>query len=107
VTIPKGYRLVVEYVCADMNATAPTGGETSTTNGAQPQVLLYAPASDYPNGYILDPQQSATYYPHFYGSWPVAIYTDSLEVGIAPIGEDLTFLNASVAISGHLVFVGK
>jgi hypothetical protein len=100
VTIPKGYRLVIDYVNAQGDVTPP---------GVQPEIVLYVPASNSLPQYYLYPQQSAAVPDHFSGSWPVTIYADSLKVGTAycsTLATPLIF-SLSVAISGHLVFVGK
>jgi hypothetical protein len=101
VTIPKGYRLVIDYVNAQ--------GEV-TPGGIQPEILLYVPAStpDYSPEYYLYLQQSGPATDHFYGSWPVTIYADTLKVGTgyAGLAAPISF-GFTVTISGHLVFVGK
>ena len=101
VTIPKGYRLVVDYVCAH-------GDAFSSEGGIQPEVTLYSPAGGAPQ-YLLYPQQSATVPDQFSGSWPVAIYADTFGVGAGVSGfpPDSGRFGIQVTISGHLVFVGK
>jgi len=110
VTIPKGYRLVVDYVCAQGSAyAAPNPPDTSTNNGTQPLIVLTTPAGSSTQKYPLYLQQSPTIYSQWSGSWPVTIYADSLTVGLGYSGyspEAGTFA-FDIMVSGHLVFVGK
>ena len=100
VTIPTGYRLVIDYVNAQ--------GDVSPS-GIQPEIVLYVPASNVLPQYYLYLEQSAAVPDHFSGSWPVTIYADTLKVGTAycSTGPSPSTLSLTVAISGHLVFVGK
>jgi hypothetical protein len=98
VTIPKGYRLVIDYVNAQGDVTP---------SGVQPEIVLYVPASNSLPQYYLYLEQSAADPEHFSGSWPVTIYADTLKVGTGYAGGAPSIFSLTVAVSGHLVFVGK
>jgi hypothetical protein len=100
VTIPKGYRLVVDYVCAH-------GTAHSSLGGIQPSVVLTSPAGSSTEKYVLFVQQSTTVPDQFSGSWPVAVYADSLTVGPGLAGYTPDSYDFFVMISGNLVFVGR
>jgi hypothetical protein len=102
VTIPNGYRLVIDYVNVNGDAVGNGGG-------IQPEIVLYTPASNLLPQYYLYLQQSATDSTQFSGSWPVTIYADTLKVGTGYAGypPEAGNFGLRATISGHLVFVGK
>jgi len=101
-TIPTGYRLVVDYVNVH-------GDAYSSSGGIQPEIDLFSPADVLFPQYALYPQQSATVSDQFSGSWPVTIYADTLRVGTGFAGAppDAGAFGFQVTISGHLIYVGK
>ena len=97
ITIPAGYRLVVDYVAMD-------GGAQSIGGGIQPYVLLTTTVGSRPAViYYLTPTQSNTAPLQFQHSEPVTIYGDTLGVGLAYSGYAPSYLILNVPISGYLI----
>jgi hypothetical protein len=97
VSIPSGERLVVESVNV-------SGGGFSAGGGVQPVALLEAGVAGNPVvNYYFAPSESPLANDEFYGSWPAAIYADSLVIGMGYAGYVPNSLGLTVRISGHLI----
>jgi hypothetical protein len=100
VPLPSGQRLVIDYVTI-------TGGAAGVGGNIQPVVRL---RSTLPSGQVvstLTPAFSSAVPTNHSYSAPTRIYADALEVSLSygsyPSGTAPQFLNAQVAIAGHLV----
>ena len=104
VAIPKGYRLVIDYICAHGTA-ADTSGNPTIQAGFDIHSTL---AGGTEVVHTISAQQSTIVSNQFFGSWPVTIYADSLSVGLIYSGGDPLpngYVDFYVAISGHLIAV--
>ncbi len=97
VTIPAGYRLVIQNV--SLSGAAQTNGAYvqpiilfSTTLGSNPANLRYF-------GPLEDPQVSGQYY----ADYETTMYADTLSVAPAFAGYTPTFMAFNVVITGYLV----
>jgi hypothetical protein len=97
VTIPAGYRLVIQNV--SLSGAAQTNGSYvqpivifSTTLGANSANLRY-----------FGPSPSATVPGQYYGDFETTMYADTLEVSPAFAGFTPTFMAFNVVITGYLV----
>jgi hypothetical protein len=97
VTIPAGYRLVIQNI--SLSGAAQTSGSyvqpiilISTTLGANPAVLRY-----------FGPNPSATVPGQYYQDYETTMYADTLSVGPAFAGYTPSFMAFNVVITGYLV----
>jgi hypothetical protein len=106
VTIPKGYRLVVDFISMFGQAWDTSGNPT-----IMPSVVLRTTVEG--GAEVIEeliPQQSTIVARQFYGSWPTTLYADTLTVGTgyaASTALEPSILDELVTISGHLVAINE
>ena len=97
VTIPAGYRLVIQDVSL-------SGAAQTTGAYVQPIAILSSTlSSEAANLRYFAPNPSATVPGQYYGDYPTTIYADTLEVSPAFAGFTPSFMSFNIVITGYLV----
>jgi hypothetical protein len=108
VAIPKGYRLVIDYITVN-GVAADSSGNYDIQPGLEIESTLAG--AEVTHVINLEPFDQTIAPGHFFWNGPAAFYADSLSVSIAYTGTGNPaapgYIDLAGAISGHLVAVGK